>query len=48
MHIVFLWKSQKEDLDVGRIIFKRNRMEVWIGFLWLRKETTGGLLSTQY
>jgi hypothetical protein len=34
MYIGYWWESQKEDKDVGG----------WTGLIWLRIETSGGLL----
>jgi hypothetical protein len=53
MHIGYWWESQKErdhwkDQNVGgwtilKILEKYNGME-WIGLIWLRIGTSGGLL----
>jgi hypothetical protein len=54
MHIGHWWESQKvrdhwEGLDVGgwtilKCILERKYGIVWIGLIWLRIETSGGLL----
>jgi hypothetical protein len=53
MHIGYWWENQKardhwENLDVGgwtilKWILKRYNGMVWIGLIWLRMETGGGL-----
>jgi hypothetical protein len=54
MHIGYWWECQKErdhweDEDVGgwtmlKWIFEREVGMVWIGLIWLRIGTSGGLL----
>jgi hypothetical protein len=54
MHIGYWWESQKvrdhwEDQDVGgwtilKWILERQDELVWIGLIWLRIGTSGGLL----
>jgi hypothetical protein len=54
MHIGYWWGSQKvrdhwKDLDIGRWailkwILERENGMVWIGLIWLRIGTSGGLL----
>jgi hypothetical protein len=54
MHVGFWWENQKErdhweDLDLhGKIklkwILEKQNGKVWTGLIWLRIETSGGLL----
>jgi hypothetical protein len=54
MHIGYWWESQKdrdlwEDQDIGgwsilKWILERRDGMVWIGLIWLRIGTSGGLL----
>jgi hypothetical protein len=49
MHIGYWWERQKEGQDVGRWIILKWILErkdgmVWTGSIWLRIETSGGLL----
>jgi hypothetical protein len=49
MHIGYWWESQKEighylDQDLGKWILDKLDWLVWTGLIWLRIETSGGLL----
>jgi hypothetical protein len=58
IHTGFLWGGLKErahfeDLGVDRQImlkwiFKKWDEETWVGFIWLRTGTGGGLFSMRY
>jgi hypothetical protein len=52
MHIGYSWESQKvryhwEDQDVGGRTILKWILESWVGLMWLRIGTSGGLLWTR-